>query len=214
MVQYISAENALIFRITHIDNLPWILANGLHCKNSNIADPQFVTIGSPELISKRASRIVPLPPGGTLSDYIPFYFTPYSPMMYNIHTGYGGIRKVNNADIVIIVSSLRDLTKERLSTVYTDRHAYLRTARFFSSLNDLDNVDWSLLRRRDFRRDPDDLEKTDRYQAEALIHRHLPVALVSGIICHSETERASIALAMEEAEVELKTVARPNLYFA
>ncbi|MDD9983411.1 MAG: DUF4433 domain-containing protein, partial [Gammaproteobacteria bacterium] len=189
MVQFISAQRALLFRITHIENVPWILNNGLHCKSSGILDPNFVTIGNPELISKRTSRDVPIAPGGTLSDYIPFYFTPFSMMMYNIHTGYGGIRQVCNADIVIMVTSLRKLAEQGIPAVYTDRHAYLRTACFFSSLNDIDVIDWQLLRARDFRRDNEDPEKTDRYQAEALIYSHLPVELLSGIVSHGEDQK-------------------------
>lgn len=72
----LDAKNALIFRITHILNMPWILANGLHCSNSSTQDPNFVTIGHPDLISKRKKKIVPIPPGKTLANYVPFYFTP------------------------------------------------------------------------------------------------------------------------------------------
>ena len=41
---------------------------------------------------------------GTLNDYVPFYFTPFSIMMYNIKTGYGGIKHVPNEKIAILVS--------------------------------------------------------------------------------------------------------------
>jgi ssDNA thymidine ADP-ribosyltransferase, DarT len=94
---------ALIFRITHVDNVPWILDNGLHCRSSAILDPNFINIGNLELIDKRQHRFVEIPPGGTLSDYIPFYFTPFSPMMLNIKTGWGGITKRLNQEIVILV---------------------------------------------------------------------------------------------------------------
>ena len=80
-------ERGLLFRITHIANLPWLLANGLHCANSAVVDPGFVAIGNPELIGKRTHRMVPLHPSGTLADYVPFYFTPKSPMLLNIKTG-------------------------------------------------------------------------------------------------------------------------------
>ena len=213
MANLISAQRALLFRITHIENIPWILKNGLHCKNSGILDPNFVTIGNPELISKRTSRDVPIPPGGTLSDYIPFYFTPLSMMVYNIHTGYGGIRRVRNADIVMMVTSFRKLVEQGIPAVCTDRHAYLRTACFFSSLNDLDMIDWPLLQARDFRRDDEDPEKTDRYQAEALIHIHLPVELLSGVVCHGEDQRKCIKQNVDEVGVELTVVAKPSWYF-
>lgn len=76
----LSPEKALVFRITHRENVPWILDNGLHCSIFNFQDPHFVTIGSADIISKRSRRLVHLPPGGTLADYVPFYFTPLSMM--------------------------------------------------------------------------------------------------------------------------------------
>lgn len=213
MAVSLNAEKALIFRITHIANVPWILRHGVHCKNAETFDPNFVQIGNPELITKRRARSVPIAPGGTLSDYIPFYFTPYSMMMYNIRTGYGGIKHFPNSEIVIMVSSLRDLPKSGVSTVYTDRHAYLRTARFFSSLDNLVQIDWSLLQRKDFKRDVDDPEKTDRYQAEALVHGHLPIDRLRGIVCFGENEKRTLERQCGEAGVDLKIVGQPSWYF-
>ena len=112
MSKDLNPDKALIFRITHRDNVPWILDNGLHSRNSGAVDPNFVQIGNPELIDKRQNREVPIPPSGTLSDYVPFYFTPFSPMMYNIKTGYGGIRTRRNDEIVIVVTSLPQLLEE------------------------------------------------------------------------------------------------------
>jgi len=80
----LNSDKALIFRIVHRDNLPWILDHGLRAKNGGKLDPNFRNIGNPDLIDKRSRRVVPIPPGGTLSDYVPFYFTPFSIMMYNI----------------------------------------------------------------------------------------------------------------------------------
>src|SRR5680860_1102219 len=111
----LNPQKALIFRIVHRETLRWILDNGLHCRNSDVIDPRYVGIGNPELIDKRSHRLVPCQPGGTLSDYIPFYFTPFSPMMLNIKTGYGGIQKRQNGEIVILVSSLHRLTEENIS---------------------------------------------------------------------------------------------------
>ena len=112
MSKELNPDKALIFRITHQHNVRWILDNGLHCRSSGVLDPNFTNIGNPELIEKRQYRVVDVPPGGTLSDYIPFYFTPFSPMMLNIKTGWGGITKHSNQDIVILISSLRRLAKE------------------------------------------------------------------------------------------------------
>ena len=213
MAYNLNPEKALIFRITHIRNVPWILRNGLHCKNSEFRDPNFVRIGNLELIQLRTGRNVLVQPGGTLSDYIPFYFTPFSMMMYNIKTGYGGIRQFPNSEIVIIVSSLRGLAERGVVAVFSDRHAYLKTAQFFTSLEDLDKIDWGILQRRDFKRDVDDPEKTDRYQAEALVYRHLPAEHLVGIVCLSSNEQRSLEQQREEVGLELKVAVRPNWYF-
>ena len=70
--QTLNPEKAMIFRITHRKNVNWLLRNGLRCANSDVRDPEFVNIGNPDLIAKRRSREVPIPPGGTLADYVPF----------------------------------------------------------------------------------------------------------------------------------------------
>ena len=87
MSKDLNPERARIFRVTHAANLRWVLTNGLHCANSKVRDPAFVPIGNPDLIDKRTHRQLPAPHKGALSDYVPFYFTPWSPMMLNIKTG-------------------------------------------------------------------------------------------------------------------------------
>lgn len=110
MSNNLNPDKALIFRIVHVDNIEWILdAGGIDCRNSLEPNPDYINIGSPELIDRRARHTVPVGQQGALSDYVPFYFTPFSMMMYNIHTGYGGIRKRMNSEIVIFVSSIHRL---------------------------------------------------------------------------------------------------------
>ncbi|MBI4470499.1 MAG: DUF4433 domain-containing protein [Acidobacteria bacterium] len=101
----LTPEKAFIFRITHIDNVPWLPENGVHCRSSANFDPNYKVIGNPDLIAKRLHRVVPIPPGGTLGDYVPFYFTPSSPMLYNIKTGYQGITQMPISEV-----ALRDLS--------------------------------------------------------------------------------------------------------
>lgn len=209
----LNPEKALIWRIIHRENLPWILNNGLHCRNSNKQDPHYVNIGSEELIDKRSHRMVPIDPGGTLSDYVPFYFTPFSPMMYNIKTGYGGIRKRTNEEIVIMVSSLRRVHQLGLPFVFTDRHAYPQLAQYFDDLDQLATIDWPLLQKRDFSRNPDDPEKVERYQAEALVHRHVPMAALHGVVCYSEEIRSKIRQQVADHGLVLDVRAIPGWYF-
>lgn len=209
----LTREKALIFRATHRANLPWALANGLHCRSSDRQDPGFVAIGNTEIIARRQSWQVPIAPGGCLADYVPFYFTPYSIMLYNIRTGYGGVPQRPNRDIVILVSSLRRLEELGVSYVFTDRHAVLRAARFFGCRAELDNVDFELLQRRDFKRDENDPGKFERYQAEALAYHHVPVEALMGVACYTEEIREEAEEAASSAGVGLRAVTRPDWYF-
>ena len=209
----LNPEKALIWRIVHRDNLPWILDNGLHCGNSAVKAPNWVNIGNPELIDKRANHPVPLPPGGLLNDYVPFYFTPFSPMLRNIQTGWGGIQRRPNEEIVILVSSLRHIAGLGLPFLFTDSHAFYQWADFYADLADLDKVDWPLLQRRDFKRDPDDPAKFERYQAEALIHQHLPVSGLLGIVCYTETLKQRIEQELQARNLNLPVYVRTGWYF-
>ena len=172
-----------------------------------------MTIGSRDIIAMRDRRAVPIPPYGTLSDYIPFYFTPKSPMMYNIVTGWGGVPQRSSSDIAIMVSSLRGLAESGITALYTDRHAYLRPARFFSSLDHLDAISWGPLQRHDFSRDVDDPEKKEKYQAEALVHRNLAIEHLSEIACYSDERRVFLEESRDELGLELTISVRRRWYF-
>jgi len=209
----ITADKAIIFRIVHRKNIAWILAHGMYCRNSSIQDVNYRTIGNPELIEKRRRRDVPIHPGGTLSDYIPFYFTPFTPMMLNIKTGYGGITKVPNEDVVICVSSLHRLHEMRRLFVFTDRHAYLVNAEFYNDLRDLHHIDWHILQNRDFKRDPDDPEKIERYQAEALVHDHLPVDALIGVVCYTDDVTSEFSGLIRGKGLDLQVVKKTGWYF-
>jgi len=204
---------ALIWRILHRANLSWVLQHGVHCGNSVVRAPAWVSIGNAELIDRRAVRPVPIPPGGALGDYVPFYFTPFSVMLRNIHTGWNGIKQVPNADIVILVSSLHRVRELGLSFLFTDSHAYSGLARFYDDLAQLDRIDWPLLQRRDFKRDPEDPGKLERYQAEALVHRHVPLAAVLGMVCYTDVVKTDIERTMQNLGVVLPVHTRPNWYF-
>jgi len=210
----LNPQLARIFRIVHISNVPWILDHrGLHCHNSADRDPNYVNIGNPSLIDKRTRRYVPIPPYGSLSDYVPFYFTPFSIMMFNIKTGYGGITRRDNTDIVIFVSSAHRLEELGLPFLFTNQHAYAVDTEFYCDLHHLGEIDWPLLQRRDFKTDDNDPGKQLRYQAEALIHRYVPIDAMLGIACVNDVIRKDLEALLEQRSIELTVRSKPTWYF-
>jgi hypothetical protein len=190
-----------------------MLVHGVHCAKSDLADPNFVVIGNPDLIARRRDHAIPAEFGGTLGDYVPFYFTPFSIMMYNIHTGYRGITKRGNEELVILVSSLRKLEELNVPYVFTDRHALLRAAQFSATPADLDRIDWDALRRRDFKNDPEDPEKLERYQAEVLVRGRVPIEALLGIGCYNDDAKHRIDADVAAADVRVQSVLQPDWYF-
>jgi len=209
----LNSDKALMWRIVHRENLPWILENGLYSGNSDILSNNWNHIGNPELTEKRAWHPVPVTPYGYLNDYIPFYFTPFSVMLKNIHGGRGGVKQLHNNDIVILVSSIHKIKSLGLNYLFTDSHAYYRWATYYNDIQDLDKIDWPLLQRRDFKRDADDPAKFERYQAEALVYQHCPIDALLGIVCYAEGSKVAIEKLLMSKGVKLDVYARSGWYF-
>lgn len=66
----------LLYRITHIDNLPGLLARGCDC-SPNVAKAEGIvkrSISHKDIMDKREHAVVRVAPGGFVADYVPFYF--------------------------------------------------------------------------------------------------------------------------------------------
>ncbi len=67
--------------------------------------------------------------------------------------------------------------------------------------------------RRDFKRDLDDLEKLERYQAEALAYENVPLDALLGMVCYDGGVESGIRAAMATRKIGLRTEVLPRWYF-
>jgi ssDNA thymidine ADP-ribosyltransferase, DarT len=115
---------------------------------------------------------------------------------------------------VILVSSLHQAQAKKLPFVFTNSHAYSNLAKYFSAIEDLAEIDWGIIQRRDFKRDEDsDPTKLERYQAEALIYQHLAVDGLLGLVCYSDASKALIETEIQSRRLSLPVYVRPDWYF-
>ena len=130
-----------IFHITHIDNLEAILAaGGLYCDRTRQTEAIACRgIAHQHIKDRRAARRVPLAPGGTLSDYVPFYFGPRSPMLYAIDSGVVSNYRDGQRPIVHLVSSA-EAAAAALDCVFTDGHAEMAFSAFHADVRKLSEV--------------------------------------------------------------------------
>ena len=73
-------------------------------------------------------------------------------MLYNIRLGTTSPKKPIE-EIIILISSLHLLKEQGVPFVFSDRHAYLKTALFSDNLADLNRIIWPTLQARNFRKD-------------------------------------------------------------
>lgn len=203
-----------LYRITHIDNLPFIVRSGeIRCPSHSDADPGFIGIGDNSLIEHRKTMPVPLEPGGTLNDYVAFYFTKRSPMLYNIRHGYQNVTKRPQEEIIYLVTSFgKVITSGRPYIIY-DGHAYHRMSRPFNSEAGLSHIDWRVIDSNTWFDTEVDPDRKRRKQAELLVYRSLPFDSLQGIATFSERACNSVKNTIGVCDESIKVFVRKEWYY-
>ncbi len=202
-----------IYHITHMRNLAGILEQGgLHC-DRNAQQLKSVQIGHQHIKARRMARVVPLPPNGTLGDYVPFYFAARSPMLYAIHNGavvgYDG----GQEPVVHLVSSAEDVSDSGLEWVFTEGHAEMAFSDFFGDLGDLDKVDWKVMGSRYWFDTNEDPDRKRRRQAEFLVHQFVPWKLVSYIGAYNAKIQKQVCQALKDQAHVPEIGVEPRWYY-
>lgn len=143
----INPDKRYCYRICHIDNLRHLLNVGMCSKYHPLADPNFVSIGNIEVINARDTTDVQIAGYGKVGEYVPFYFTPRSIMLYNIVTGHRApkVPKVPRENILVIRCLIEQLAKCG-RYFFTDGQANVSNGtNHFHDLKDLDKIDWSII---------------------------------------------------------------------
>lgn len=210
-------QSPKIYHITHVDNLPSIVADG-----RLLSDAAMIARGGPSqtigMSGIKRRRVVELDlachPGTKVGDYVPFYFCPRSVMLYVIHcanhselTYRGGQDPIVHleADLHAVVRWAEQNGK-RWAFTLSNAGAYYTESR--SQVAQLDELDWQAIAARDFR-DPDVKE---RKQAEFLVHEECPFELIErvGVRTQAIATRVTQALGgQHQAQIE----ALPQWYF-
>ena len=206
-------DQVWLYRITHTDNLPHILRHGFTTAASPNADPDFRAIGDQSLIGVRKDLEVPIEPGGNFSEYVPFYMGPRSPMLYQIATGYEGVEKIPQGEIVYIVVNHDCIEKKGLEYVFTDGHARHTMTQFFNSPENFEQLDWDTIYAKRWSNIPEDPDRQRRKQAEYLVKGYVPVDCFAYILTNSENTKQKIESLLEDSGVEIPVRISNEAYY-
>lgn len=205
-----------ILHITHLENLAAIVAAGGLWSNNH--RPAAITaptsIAHAQIQDRRARVLVPCGPGGTLHDYVPFYFGDRSPMLYANHMGQVPTNAVGQRSIVYLVLDAHAVANEGCGWAFTDGHAVMRPlTRYFDRLADTDRLDWTAIRARQWFDTPQDPDRKRRKQAEFLVHRFAPWRLVTEIAVYDAVTQAAVVAALGGASHHPAVAVRRPWYY-
>ncbi len=192
-----------IYHITHVDNLPTIIADGALFSDAVMIarGGPAAAIGMSSIKERRLALPVTCHTGDCVGDFVPFYFCPRSIMLYLIHCA-------NHPELTYrggqtpIVHLEADLNRALDWADAHGRHwafslsnAGAAYAQFRSRREALDEIDWEAVATTDFR--PPEIKEGK--QAEFLVRDSFPWALISRIGVHSVGMRARVAAMLKDA---------------
>lgn len=203
-----------VFRIVHINNLEFILKNGIINRHHSESDPNYINIGDNNLIEKRedyAIRIIP--PGGSLGEFVPFYFGPLSPMLYKIKTGHNGIAKISQENIIYLCCEIKNIVTHCSDWCYTNGHAKKAITEYYNDLSNLDELDWNTIMSRFWNNTEDDFDRMRRKQAEFLVRGSVPIQCVSNIVVLNEEKSKSVNELLNRFGLDINVLINPKNEF-
>ena len=207
-------QRGLLFHFTHMSNLESIVRNGLSC-DAHAQDGQLqVEVGNQDIKERRRSRTVPVPPGGVVADYVPFYFAARSPMLYVIWRGQVPTYQAGQEDVVYLLTTIERVKDSGIPSVFTDRNATLGYAEFNNDLAQIDSViDWDLMEAMIWKDQPGDWDRKERRMAELLVHQRLPWEHVVGIGVLDDVLRAKVEVILASLDERTPVRTRRNWYY-
>jgi hypothetical protein len=186
--------SVLLYRLLHVDNLPTLLRRGaLHAPNFTPNDGlPYRTIHNTNVQANRRVRPVPCGPGGTIHDYVPFYFGPLSVMLLNLHSGRVKGYDEGQAPLIYLVTSIERVNAARRRWVFSDGHGLAALTSWHDDAARLEQVDWQLVGERYWSDRPDDNDRQRRKQAEFLVWQDLPWSAIGGIAVLDAPMKAAV----------------------
>ena len=210
----INKNKTFCYRIAHIDNLPFLLQNGIVNKHHPDASSDYIEIGNPEIIDVRSTSAVKIDNYGMIGDYVPFYFTPKSIMLYNIVTGYRHpiVQKRNRSEILVVRCLI-----EQLSALpqwfFTDGQGNDMASSHYNNLSNLEQIDWSCIQQSNFSKSDGDYDRPRRYQAEFLVHEAVPLGKVESLNVYEQGSANFVNKLLTEKNINLSVNIQTQYFF-
>jgi len=199
-----------IYHFTHVENLVRLFGAGmLLCKNEMTAqNSQYRSSAFDSVQSHRESFQVPVSRGGTIHDYVPFYFNSLSPMLYTINCG--NVENIRMQDLVFFKTSAQTVEASGIDFAFTDGHGIMDLSDYYDDLTDLDQVPWNVINARYW----NDFQDGRRLrQSEFLVYKSFNWSLVELIGVYNQDMKEHVEQLISNLQQPPVVEIRRNWYF-
>jgi len=150
-----------------------------------------------------------------IHDYVPFYFGPRSPMLLQLHTGRVEGYNETQTPLIYLISTAQAVSDSGAGFVFSDGHGIASFTSWYDDSAQLDGVDWSAVNSRYWTDTVDAPDRQRRKQAEFLVHRACPWALIQEIAIVNDNMKRRVKQILAEFPAELRRPVRirPALYY-
>lgn len=174
------------YHFTHIENLESIVKNGFLSTNekSNLGI-EHKDVANGNIQERRHNMNVPISPGGTVHDYIPFYFCTTNPMLLSLVN----LKNIDQMFMIFFAVPIDKILDQNV--IFTDASANTKIPpNFYTNPSDLDKLNWESINSSKWGVKNDD----DRHQrmAEVLIYKSLQIIDVDTIIVWNDNVKSEI----------------------
>lgn len=134
-------------------------------------------------------------------------------MLLAIHNGHVEGYTAGQESVIYLVSTVQVVEKAGKKFAFTDGHGIMMITEFFHDLQNLDKVDWAIMKERYWANTAEDGDRKRRRQAEFLVHSSCPWNLISEIaVIDSQTEHRVLNF-LKEADHKPPVKVRRNWYY-
>lgn len=207
-----------IFRLVHVANLRTLMQRrALHAPNHAPNDNlPYRAIHNVDIQNVRHIRVIPCGPGGTMHDYVPFYFGYLSPMLLQLKTGRVPGYNERQEPLIYLVSNAQAVASAGCRFVFSNGHGIAAYTDWFDDLGQLAEVDWDMVYQRYWKDEVGDMDRQRRKQAEFLVHQSCPWDLIKEIGVFNEAALARVQDIQNQFAPELRKPVRvrPEWYYS
>lgn len=213
-LKLLNENREFCYRIIHIDNLQLLLQNGIVTKYHAAASHEYVEIGNPSIIAGRDNLEIKIEGYGKLGEYVPFYFTPRSPMLYNIITGqkHPKVKKRERSEIIVIRCLISELVKQPY-WFFTNGNAFDGLSNHYNELKYLEQIDWISINKSLFKNDEEDYNRMHKYQAEFLVRENVPLNCIESLNVFDRNTHDVLKNILTENNINLAVNIQPQYFF-